>query len=128
MSQQASTMHRFIASIGKERKKKDIKKLVNANANANAIAKERENAHIKKLVNANAFAIANAFANAFANAKEKSQKTAFIVIGIIVAIIIVVVIASQTLLKTGFSNQADLNSYAPTILILIILLYICCKW
>jgi uncharacterized integral membrane protein len=61
-------------------------------------------------------------------ANAKSQKTAFIVIGIIVAIIVVAVIASQNVFKIGFSNPPDLNTYVPTILILIILLYICCKW
>jgi len=58
---------------------------------------------------------------------KKEPKTAFIVIGIIVAIIVVVIV-TQTVLKTGFSNPPDLNTYVPTILILIILLYICCKW
>jgi hypothetical protein len=80
------------------------------------------------LINGMIEATAKVKAIAKAKANAKSQKTAFIVIGIIVAIIVVAVIASQNVFKIGFSNPPDLNTYVPTILILIILLYICCKW
>jgi uncharacterized integral membrane protein len=86
--------------------------------------------------NANALAFKKGLNSAFTTGEaneekkikaKKEPKTAFIVIGIIVAIIVVVIV-TQTVLKTGFSNPPDLNTYVPTILILIILLYICCKW
>ena len=61
---------------------------------------------------------------------NKKPKPLSIVIGVMIAmaIILVAVIGSQNVLKTGFCNPPDLNTYVPTIIILIILLYICCKW
>jgi hypothetical protein len=60
---------------------------------------------------------------------NKKPKPLSIVIGVMIAmaIILVAVIGSQNVLKTGFSNPPDLNTYVPIILILIILLYICYK-